>query len=287
MVEFANGAQANMRYWGSPYNPMVATCWAGTWTCVPKEDDSTPFMTMQNYAADVQDMGYGMYSPACGGMGMYGPAEAGFLSSLGQQFAMNGQAADQNYMSQALLASQNTMVGMQGALNEIAASPDVSDADAAKAGEYADKIAEKMDEINDIKTDDTLTNQERSARIRELQRDIKQIEREAKTLVENYQAQKGFNTAIDSYVSKLDSQSNALDELAKKAGATSDQQEKAKTLKKKIDDNEYNGYLDVLSKHNITRLFEIFSSSKDKVLVNPQRNLLFDAIAYDLLSLLS
>ena len=58
-------------------------------------------------------------------------------------------------------------------------------------------------------------------------------------------------------------------------------------LKKKIDDNEYNGYLDVLSKHNITRLFEIFSSSKDKVLVNPQRNLLFDAIAYDLLSLLS
>ena len=58
-------------------------------------------------------------------------------------------------------------------------------------------------------------------------------------------------------------------------------------LKKRIDDNEYNDYLDNLSKQNITKLFEIFSSNKDKVLVNPQRNLLFDAIAYDLLSLLS
>ena len=52
----------------------------------------------------------------------------------------------------------------------------------------------------------------------------------------------------------------------------------------RIEDEQYNTYLDELRKYNITKLFEIFTNANDKVLLNAQRNLLFDSISYEIIS---
>jgi len=49
-------------------------------------------------------------------------------------------------------------------------------------------------------------------------------------------------------------------------------------------DKEYNQYLAILKNHNLYKLFTIFTNAKDKVLVNAQRNLLFDSISFEIIS---
>ena len=51
-----------------------------------------------------------------------------------------------------------------------------------------------------------------------------------------------------------------------------------------IDDEEYNGKLQALKAHDPARLLEIFEDARDKTLLMPERKLLFDAIAYAIIS---
>ena len=51
-----------------------------------------------------------------------------------------------------------------------------------------------------------------------------------------------------------------------------------------LDDEEYNNYLDIISKHNPIKLLEIYENGKDKTNINAERKLLFDAICYEIIS---
>ena len=53
---------------------------------------------------------------------------------------------------------------------------------------------------------------------------------------------------------------------------------------KKLDDNEYNHYLEVINAHNPIKLLQIFEEANDKILYNAERKLLFDAISYEIIS---
>ena len=53
---------------------------------------------------------------------------------------------------------------------------------------------------------------------------------------------------------------------------------------KKLDDNEYNHYLEVINGHNPIKLLQIFEEANDKILYNAERKLLFDAISYEIIS---
>ena len=53
---------------------------------------------------------------------------------------------------------------------------------------------------------------------------------------------------------------------------------------KPIDDEGYNNHLKMLMKYNIAKLLEIFEKASDKVLLNAERKLLFDSIAYEIIS---
>lgn len=55
---------------------------------------------------------------------------------------------------------------------------------------------------------------------------------------------------------------------------------------KRIEDEEYNHYLDMLSQYDTIKLLEIMEKAKDKILVNAERKLLFDQIAYEIISLI-
>ncbi len=52
----------------------------------------------------------------------------------------------------------------------------------------------------------------------------------------------------------------------------------------RIDDEEYNGKLRKLKAHDPAKLLEIFEDARDKTLLMPERKLLFDAIAYAIIS---
>ena len=53
---------------------------------------------------------------------------------------------------------------------------------------------------------------------------------------------------------------------------------------KMIDDKDYNDHLAILRKYKLAKLFEIMSNAKDKLLLNAERKLLFDSIAYEIIS---
>ena len=55
-------------------------------------------------------------------------------------------------------------------------------------------------------------------------------------------------------------------------------------VNKMIDDEDYNNHLATLRKYKLAKLFEIMSDAKDKILVNAERKLLFDSIAYQIIS---
>lgn len=59
--------------------------------------------------------------------------------------------------------------------------------------------------------------------------------------------------------------------------------EDALTLKK-VDDEQYNAYLDIINKHNPGRLLQIFEEASDKILMNAERKLLFDAISFEIIT---
>ena len=50
------------------------------------------------------------------------------------------------------------------------------------------------------------------------------------------------------------------------------------------DDSEYNAYLDMIRAHDPGRLLQIFAEAQDKVRMNAERKLLFDAISYEIIS---
>lgn len=52
----------------------------------------------------------------------------------------------------------------------------------------------------------------------------------------------------------------------------------------KIDDNDYNNHLDIIRKYDIGKLLQIFKEASDKILINAERKLLFDSIAYEIIS---
>jgi len=52
----------------------------------------------------------------------------------------------------------------------------------------------------------------------------------------------------------------------------------------RIGDDEYDSYLDKVRKYDTARLLEIFMDANDKIAVNAERKLLFDAISYEILS---
>ena len=53
---------------------------------------------------------------------------------------------------------------------------------------------------------------------------------------------------------------------------------------KRLEDKEYNSYLDIINSHDPIRLLEIFEKANDKILYNAERKLLFDAISYEIIS---
>ena len=53
---------------------------------------------------------------------------------------------------------------------------------------------------------------------------------------------------------------------------------------KNIDDSDYNKQLNILRKYNLEKLLEIFTQASDKTLVNAERKLLFDSIAFEIIS---
>lgn len=53
---------------------------------------------------------------------------------------------------------------------------------------------------------------------------------------------------------------------------------------KSIDDEEYMSHIDAIKKHDIGKLLEIFEEANDKILVNAERKLLFDSIAFKIIS---
>lgn len=50
------------------------------------------------------------------------------------------------------------------------------------------------------------------------------------------------------------------------------------------DDEEYNDRLDILNRNNYLKLLEIFEDAKDKLLISVERKLLFDGIAFSIIS---
>jgi len=52
----------------------------------------------------------------------------------------------------------------------------------------------------------------------------------------------------------------------------------------KTDDDEYNKYLDIINNHNPIELLKIFQKAKEKVDINAERKLLFDAICHEIIS---
>lgn len=50
-----------------------------------------------------------------------------------------------------------------------------------------------------------------------------------------------------------------------------------------INDGEYNDYLRVLRKYNLGKLLQIFKKASDNVLLNAERKLLFDSVAYEII----
>ena len=53
---------------------------------------------------------------------------------------------------------------------------------------------------------------------------------------------------------------------------------------KTIEDEDYNKQLNILRKYDIGKLLEIFEDASDKTLVNAERKLLFDSIAFEIIS---
>ena len=53
---------------------------------------------------------------------------------------------------------------------------------------------------------------------------------------------------------------------------------------KTIDDEEYNKHLSLLKEHDLGKLLQIFEEANDKILVNAERKLLFDSIAFEIIS---
>ncbi|MBO7698429.1 MAG: hypothetical protein J6S38_05290, partial [Erysipelotrichaceae bacterium] len=53
---------------------------------------------------------------------------------------------------------------------------------------------------------------------------------------------------------------------------------------KRLEDKEYNSYLEIISRHDPIRLLEIFEKANDRILSNAERKLLFDAISYEIIS---
>ena len=53
---------------------------------------------------------------------------------------------------------------------------------------------------------------------------------------------------------------------------------------KKTNDEDYNNHLDLLNKHDTGRLLQIFEEANDKILLNAERKLLFDSIAFEIIS---
>jgi len=53
---------------------------------------------------------------------------------------------------------------------------------------------------------------------------------------------------------------------------------------KTIEDDSYNFHLSELRKYNLSKLLQIFIEANDKVLLNAERKLLFDSIAYEIIS---
>ncbi len=53
---------------------------------------------------------------------------------------------------------------------------------------------------------------------------------------------------------------------------------------KTIEDNEYNDYLAELRKYNTTKLLQIFEEARNKISLNAERKLLFDSIAFEIIS---
>lgn len=51
-----------------------------------------------------------------------------------------------------------------------------------------------------------------------------------------------------------------------------------------IDDSEYNSHINALRQYNIGKLLQIFIEASDKMLVNAERKLLFDSIAFEIIS---
>lgn len=52
----------------------------------------------------------------------------------------------------------------------------------------------------------------------------------------------------------------------------------------KIDDQDYNKHLDIILKYNVGKLLQIFEEASDKILLNAERKLLFDSIAFEIIS---
>jgi len=55
-------------------------------------------------------------------------------------------------------------------------------------------------------------------------------------------------------------------------------------VKVRIEDEEYNNHLDMLAHYSLQKLLSIMSDAKDGLLVNAERKLLFDSIAYQIIS---
>ena len=53
---------------------------------------------------------------------------------------------------------------------------------------------------------------------------------------------------------------------------------------KKTNDEDYNNHLDLLNKYDTGRLLQIFEEANDKILLNAERKLLFDSIAFEIIS---
>ena len=51
-----------------------------------------------------------------------------------------------------------------------------------------------------------------------------------------------------------------------------------------VDDNDYNNHINELKKYNMGRLLQIFEEDSDKILLNAERKLLFDSIAFEIIS---
>lgn len=54
--------------------------------------------------------------------------------------------------------------------------------------------------------------------------------------------------------------------------------------KKSVDDIEYMKHLDIIMRHDPAKLLEIFVNASDKILINAERKLLFDAISHEIIS---